>query len=69
MEVKSNLENRVIKKVNQLSIEQIQQVEQFIDGLQAGNLDDRLVFASSKLAEPSFEKIWNNPEDEEYNNL
>ncbi|WP_319422976.1 hypothetical protein [Pleurocapsa sp. FMAR1] len=69
MEVKSNLENRVIKKVNQLSVEQIQQVEQFIDSLQADNLDDGLVFASSKLAEYSFERVWNNPEDAEYDNL
>ena len=65
MEVKSNLETRVIKKVNQLSVKQIQQVEQFIDRLQ----DDELVFASSKLAESSFERVWNNPEDAEYDNL
>ena len=33
MNIKSNLENRVIEKVNQLSVEEIEQVEHFIDSL------------------------------------
>ena len=33
MNVKSNLENRVIEKINQLSVEEIEQVERFIDSL------------------------------------
>ena len=60
---------RVIEKLDRLSVEQIQQVEQFIDSLQENDLDNRLVFASSKLAESSFEQVWNNDEDAEYDDL
>lgn len=61
--------HRVIEKVNQLSIEQIQQVEQFIDSLQENDSDNKLVFASLKLAESSFKRVWNNDEDAEYDDL
>lgn len=61
--------HRVIEKVNQLSIEQVQQVEQFIDSLQESDSDNEFVFASSKLAESSFERVWNNDEDAEYDDL
>ena len=69
MKVDRNLENRVIKKVNQLSVEQIQQVEKFIDLLQEKDLNNQLIFASSKLAESAFKRVWNNVEDAEYDNL
>lgn len=60
---------RVIEKLDRLSVEQIQQVEQFIDSLQENDSDNKLVFASSKLAESSFERVWNNDEDAEYDDL
>jgi len=69
MDIKSNLENRVIEKVNQLSVEEIEQVEYFIDLLQKKDLDHQLTFKSSKLAESVFEKVWNNPENAEYDKL
>ena len=46
MEIKRNLENRVIEKVNQLSVEEIEQVEKFIDSLRNKDLDNQLIFAS-----------------------
>ena len=69
MDIKSNLENRVIEKVTQLSVEEIEQVEHFIDSLQKKDLDNRLTFTSSKLADSVFERVWNNPEDAEYDKL
>ena len=69
MEVKSNLENRVIAKVNKLSVEQIQQVEKFIDSLKEKESNTQLIFASSKLAQSVFERVWDNPEDAEYDKL
>ncbi len=69
MNIKSNLENRVIEKVNQLSVEEIEQVEHFIDSLKKKDLDNRLTFTSTKLAESVFERVWNNPEDAEYDKL
>jgi len=63
----SNLENRLIEKVKKLSVEQIQQVENFIDTLSQGNRE--LTVVSTKLSESVFAKIWDNPEDAAYDNL
>jgi len=69
MEVKNKLENRIRVKVNQLTVQQIEQVEQFIDSLAENNTDSQLLSASSKMAESAFERVWDNPEDAEYDNL
>lgn len=69
MNIKDNLENRVIEKVNQLSVEEIEQVEHFIDSLKKNDLDNRLTLRSKKLAESVFERVWDNPEDAEYDKL
>lgn len=63
------LENRLIEKVKKLSVEQIQQVEQFIDSLSQENADRQLTLISTKLSESVFNKIWDNPEDADYDNL
>lgn len=69
MEVKHNLENRIIEKVQTLSTEQIVKVEKFIDSLKEKDLDSKLVSVSTKISESSFDKIWNNSEDADYDNL
>ena len=69
MKIDRNLEKRVIAKVNQLSREQIVQVEQFIDSLREKDLDNQLTFASTKIAESVFDRVWNNSEDAEYDDL
>ena len=69
MEVKNKLENRIRAKVNQLTVQQIEQVEQFIDSLTEKDLDTQLSSASSKMAESTFERVWNNSEDAEYDKL
>jgi len=69
MTANSSLENRLIEKVKKLSVEQIQEVENFIDALSQGNRDRQLTVVSTKLSESVFAKIWDNPEDAEYDNL
>ncbi len=69
MEVKHNLEQRIQEKVNQLSVEQIEQVEKFIDSLRNKDENTQFTFASTKIAESAFDKVWNNPEDAEYDSL
>lgn len=69
MEIKYNLEQRIQEKVNQLSVEQIEQVEKFIDLLRNKDENTQLAFASTKIAESAFDKVWNNPEDAEYDSL
>ena len=69
MEIKHNLEQRIKEKVNQLSVEQIEQVEKFIDLLRNKDENTQLTLASTKIAESAFDKVWNNPEDAEYDSL
>ena len=60
MTANSSLENRLIEKVKKLSVEQIQEVENFIDALSQGNRDRQLTVVSTKLSESVFAKIWIN---------
>ena len=69
MTVHETLENRLMEKVKKLSVKQIQQVEKFIDSLSQENTDRQLTLSSTKLSESTFNKIWDNPEDADYDNL
>ena len=69
MTLNQTLESRLIEKVRQLSREQIEQVEQFIDGLNAEKSDQSLSLAATKLSESAFNKVWDNPEDDIYDKL
>ena len=59
-------ENRLMEKVKKLSVDQIQQVEQFIDSLTQEDKERQLTLISTKLSESVFNKIWDNPEDADY---
>lgn len=63
------LEKRIIEKVKKLSVEQIQQVEQFIDSLSQEETEQQLTLISAKLSEPVFSRIWDNLEDADYDYL
>ena len=69
MSANNTLENRLIEKVKQLSVDQIQQVEQFIDSLTQEETERQLTLTTTKLSESVFNKIWDNPEDADYDNL
>jgi hypothetical protein len=65
------IEQRLLAKIQSLPSVKITEVEDFIDFLhyQEKNADSSLTTISMKLSEPSFAKIWDNPEDAEYDNL
>jgi hypothetical protein len=72
MQVDSTTEQRVIEKIRGLFPEQMLQVEEFIDSLYKKDTnvtDYEITFAATKLSEPTFQKIWDNPEDAEYDKL
>ncbi|GBF79978.1 toxin-antitoxin system, antitoxin component, Xre family protein [Aphanothece sacrum] len=69
MTINNSLETRLIEKVKKLSWEQIQQVEQFIDSLNAEKTEQQLILSSTKLSESVFNKVWDNPEDAVYDDL
>jgi hypothetical protein len=63
-------EQRILEKIRKLPFDKIVELENFIDLLyQSPNSSQALVATSAKLSEPSFAKIWDNPEDAAYDNL
>jgi hypothetical protein len=64
-------EQRILAQIRQLSPDEIQKLEEFIDQLSQpkNNSDQYLTLAASKLSESAFAKIWDNAEDAEYDNL
>jgi len=52
-------------------LKKIVEIEDFIDFLyqRQANSTPNLTTAAAKLSEASFAKVWNNPEDAEYDNL
>ncbi len=57
-----------IKSINALSSEEKYQVWQILEQ-DIARVDENLTFAATKLSESAFSKIWDNPEDAEYDNL
>lgn len=62
-------EEVLIKKIRALPPERIAEVEDFVDFLRERNEDRRLVEAAGKLSEDAFRKVWDNPDDAEYDQL
>jgi hypothetical protein len=59
---------RIIQKVEQLSPEEIREVENFINHLNQRN-NKNLTQAAVQLSEPSFAAVWDNQEDSVYDDL
>ena len=69
MQADSISEQRLLEKIQKLLPEQVLLVEDFIDSLDQQNTDHSLTFAAAKLSEPVLLKIWDNPDDAEYDKL
>jgi hypothetical protein len=59
----------LIKKIEALPAEKINEVEDFVEFLGHKGKDRQLAKAASKLSERSFAKVWDNPEDAIYDKL
>jgi hypothetical protein len=59
----------LLEKIRSLTPEKIVEVEDFVDFLHAKATDGRLVLAAAKLSEPALSKVWDNPDDAEYDQL
>ncbi|RPI75937.1 MAG: toxin-antitoxin system, antitoxin component, Xre family protein [Desulfobacteraceae bacterium] len=65
----SSQEQTLIKKIRTLTPERIVEVENFVDFLRHRNEEIRLTHSLSLLSEATFQKIWDNPEDADYDRL
>jgi hypothetical protein len=60
---------QLAEKIRRLPPERVAEVEDFVDFLQARADERYMVRASSKVAERSFERVWKNPADADYDTL
>jgi len=68
--ISTNQQERIlIHRIRSLSPDKITEVVDFVDFLTHKNRDRHLLQASNKLAEDVFRKVWDNPEDDEYDKL
>ena len=57
------------EKIRGLPSELQREVEDFVDFLKGRAQDRALSVAAAKLSEEAFQKVWDNAEDAEYDNL
>jgi hypothetical protein len=69
MNTDAAFEQRLLEKIRELPPETVIEVESFVDLLRQRNSDQTLTTAATKLSEAAFKKIWDNPEDADYDNL
>jgi CHAD domain-containing protein len=63
-------EQALLEKLRHLPPEQMVEVEHFVDFLAQRQTEARrLTQAASQVAEPAFAKIWDNPDDADYDRL
>jgi hypothetical protein len=69
MSTQHQQEQAIIEKIRALPPERVAEVEDFVDFLRMRGDDRRLTRAATKLSEEAFQKIWDNPDDAEYDQL
>ena len=61
--------SRLVEKIARLPQERVAEVEDFVDFLSARDPERQLVRAANALSEAAFAQVWNNPEDDVYDEL
>ncbi len=64
-----NNPQQLFDKIQRLPPEKMAVVDDFVDFLESRGKEDSLVKAMKKLSEQSFQEVWDNQEDAEYDNL
>ena len=61
--------NHLVEKLRRLPPERLAEVEDFVDFISQRDADRQLIRAAARAAEPTFEKVWANPEDDVYDHV
>ena len=69
MQMSTVNEQDLIAKIKSLPPEKIAVVDDFVEFLHHRDEKSLLSMAAAKMSEKSFQAVWDNPEDAEYNNL
>ena len=62
-------EQRLLQKIRSLPADKIAEIEDFVDFVCLKNEDLQLNRVATKLSEAAFQRVWDNPEDDAYDNL
>ena len=62
-------QDTLLKKLQCLPPERLAEVEDFVDFLTARDQDRALVDAAMRMSEASFQAVWENTDDAEYDDL
>ena len=62
-------DEELLRKLRSLPPEKLAEVEDFVDFLRYRNEDAKLATAASRMSEDAFRKVWDNPEDADYDRL
>jgi len=59
----------LVEKISRLPSERVAEVSDFVEFLLARESDRGLTRDAARLAEPSFQDVWDNPEDSIYDDV
>jgi hypothetical protein len=59
-------EQSLLEKLKQLPPERVAEVNDFVDVLRTRGNAQKLTPAAARAAEPAFKKVWDNPDDTDY---
>ena len=62
-------EEELLEKIRRLAPERVAEVEDFVDFLRLRDEEQQLTQAASQLSEAAFAKVWENPDDADYDRL
>ncbi len=63
-------EQAILEKLRSLPPERVAEVESFVDFLAKRQAEEqRLTHAANRLAEGPFQRVWDNPDDADYDRL
>jgi hypothetical protein len=63
------LEQQLIDKIRSLPADKVAAVHDFVDFLRRRGLNRELTRSAAALSEPSFARVWDNPDDAIYDQL
>lgn len=69
MQMQHQHTQKLFDKIRRLPAEKIAVVEDFVEFLQHRDEMENLVKAAGKISEQSFQQVWDNSEDAEYDSL
>jgi hypothetical protein len=69
MYARSDREQDLMAKIRDLSDGRVAEVEDFVDFLRTRDEQREFVEAAGVLSEPSLAAVWDNPEDDVYNDI